>query len=539
MAGDPNQQYYGGQPQQQYYGGQPVYYGQPMVVSGGAVGAQAQGYSQPQQQYAAPPPPPSQPAQHYGTQQPSVNVVPGNSGFVPGETVKHNPNERFAPNDGCRDAIWAVLFAIQVFIMFVLCIYYGTHTNCPDGMNPDGTPITCQNDFKLSGKLWGLIILLLIGAAVFSAIYLWIVRSYPAGVIKFTIFFCIGLGFLQAIILFGVGEVVGGVFMLLFAILQCVWYYFVRHRIPFSATILAISTETINKFPAMLYISYSFIVVQAVWLIVWLVAASSILNSMNNGNSSGGNQGIVVFFLLLSFYWTTQVLKNIVHVTCSGSFASWYFLYPQAMPQNPTVAALKRASWTSLGSIALGSLIIAVLQTMRAMIRMGRNNRNGFVRCCVLCVLKCLEDMIRFFNIYAFTHVAVYGSTYCEAAKQTWGLIKGRGWDLLVNDQLISPVLAFGAILVGLLCAVVSVLLAYVAWDLEYWGAWAFAGFLIGLAVSLCAMEVVESCIATLFVCFAEDPEALARTKPTEYNRLDSAFRGRMVEIQRDNRDNN
>jgi len=162
---------------------------------------------------------------------------------------------------------------------------------------------------------------------------------------------------------------------------------------------------------------------------------------------------------------------------------------------------------------------------------MGKDNRNTFVRCCVECILSCIESWVRFFNIYAFTHVAVYGSTYCEAAKQTWSLISARGWDLLINDQLISPVLFIGSLIVGLLCAAIGALVGYSAMNLMYWGWWAFAGFILGFAIAMCAMEVVESCVAAMFVCFAEDPEALARTKPQEYNRLNQSFHGRMVEL--------
>ncbi len=42
--------------------------------------------------------------------------------------------------------------------------------------------------------------------------------------------------------------------------------------------------------------------------------------------------------------------------------------------------------------------------------------------------------------------------------------------------------------------------------------------------MTLCAMVVVESCVVSLFVCFAEDPQALSSTKPEEYNRLAGAL---------------
>jgi len=258
---------------------------------------------------------------------------------------------------------------------------------------------------------------------------------------------------------------------------------------------------------------------------------------MDEKNMQGGGRNAAYFLLLVSFYWTSQVIKNIVHVTTAGTFASWYFLYPQNMPSNPTVGALKRATWTSFGSICLGSLIIAVVKALREIAENGRRSRNGFVRCCIICVLNCLENLITYFNVYAFTHVAIYGSTYCQAAQQTWDLIKGRGFDMLINDNLIGGVLFLGCLIVGFVTAGVAVLIGHLAWKLEYWYLFAFLGLFVGLAISICTLEVVESSVAACFVCFAEDPAALQRTKPDEYNRLNAAFHNRMGELQARERD--
>lgn len=35
--------------------------------------------------------------------------------------------------------------------------------------------------------------------------------------------------------------------------------------------------------------------------------------------------------------------------------------------------------------------------------------------------------------MYAFTQVAIYGKTYCQAAKDTWTLVKSRGVGTLFN----------------------------------------------------------------------------------------------------------
>jgi hypothetical protein len=45
-------------------------------------------------------------------------------------------------------------------------------------------------------------------------------------------------------------------------------------------------------------------------------------------------------FLILSYYWTSQVIQNLVHVTSAGTFATWYFLGESV--SNPTLHSFKR-----------------------------------------------------------------------------------------------------------------------------------------------------------------------------------------------------
>ena len=49
--------------------------------------------------------------------------------------------------------------------------------------------------------------------------------------------------------------------------------------------------------------------------------------------------------------------------------------------------------------------------------------------------------------------VAIYGKSYCNAAKDTWKLIKDRGVEAIINDNLIGNVITMGAIFIGILCA--------------------------------------------------------------------------------------
>jgi hypothetical protein len=91
---------------------------------------------------------------------------------------------------------------------------------------------------------------------------------------------------------------------------------------------------------------------------------------------------------LFSFYWTSQVIQTWVHVTTSGVFATYYFLEGthEGVPSSPTLKSAKRASTTSFGSICFGSLIVAVLQVIRALLRTAaQESDNPFGAFCFAC----------------------------------------------------------------------------------------------------------------------------------------------------------
>lgn len=100
----------------------------------------------------------------------------------------------------------------------------------------------------------------------------------------------------------------------------------------------------------------------------------------------------LIVFCFFSFYWTSQVIKNIVHVTISGVYACYYFLMgsPQGMTKSPTWESFKRACTTSIGSICFGSLIIAVVQTLRALAQMLRGNGDNGLLAFLACLIDCI-----------------------------------------------------------------------------------------------------------------------------------------------------
>ena len=109
-----------------------------------------------------------------------------------------------------------------------------------------------------------------------------------------------------------------------------------------------------------------------------------------------------------------------------------------------------------------------------------------------------------------------------------WDLFKTRGFDLIINDNFTGIALGFACFMGGLSSAAVCGVLSYVVFTSSgYWWVWALIGFMLGCAMTMVATEVVDSAVVALFVCLADDPAALQRTKPDVYAKLVPAIQAR------------
>jgi len=255
---------------------------------------------------------------------------------------------------------------------------------------------------------------------------------------------------------------------------------------------------------------------------------------VNNDCSSAKVIGLLVF-VTFAGYWISEWLKNTIHTTVAGVYGSWYFCAgkPGGMPTGITRGAFRRAITYSFGSISFGSLIVAIINTLRQACSIAQQqeaaqgNLVGSIMFCVLgCLIGLLDWAVTFVNRYAFSHIALYGKAYIPAAKDTWKMMKDRGIDALINDCLTGPVLTMGSLFVAYLCA----LLAYLYLEFTKPGyqqgsgvftpvIMAFA-FLIGLQVCQIFLTPIGSGIDTIFVAMAWDPDVVVREHPDLWNKL-------------------
>jgi len=315
--------------------------------------------------------------------------------------------------------------------------------------------------------------------------------------------------------------VILGVIYIIILVIQLIYFWIVRRRIPFAQATIAASVQAVQDHSGPVYVTFVMVFLSIGWIAFWSFVFVAILHvSTGNGQSNNLN-GLAYFLLLISLYWTLEVLRNIGHTTTAGVVATWWF-NPSAT--TATWPSFVRATTTSLGSICLGSLIVAILQAVRQIVREAAKSRDcGFLACILLCLLDWIESLVRYFNMYAYTRVAIYGTDYITSAKETWQMFVSRGFEVIVNDDLTGMVLAMGSIIGGVVTGVICGVWAHAELASMAWVYIGIVGFVIGYIMVFLIMTVIQSAVATTYVVWSEDPATITQTRPAHYQKLRDA----------------
>lgn len=246
-----------------------------------------------------------------------------------------------------------------------------------------------------------------------------------------------------------------------------------------------------------------------------------------------------VIGLLLSLFWTSAVLSNIVHCTVATAISLWWNAESYSFLR--VKEGFSNAVSSSLGSICFGSLLVATIRTARTILHFlnkstSRNRVSSSSGYDVYWLLGCvqrifwnlleyglflLDQMMVFFNRYAFCFVAIYGHDFIKASKSAMGLFKDRGLTALMNDDIIDMLLMLGQVIIGVICLLVGYLYAnYMGLNHTTRTLFGLLGFSAGYLISMVLVTTLSSAVATIYVLFAEHPEQLEASHPEFYYAL-------------------
>jgi len=411
----------------------------------------------------------------------------------------------------CRDGFFAILFYAHLAAMAAVTFTYGKAA-----LTDNATTGGHGNNADPSGFIW---IIAIVGAmcSLLSFVSLHVMTHFAKSLIQIALLGQLTVSLFMAFGALVSGQVGGFLIGLVFFALGVCYACMVWSRIPFAAALLNTAVSGVRNNLGVTFVSYGLMAAAFVYTIIWSIGAVGVYYAQCPPNKSSDDCDIgggYVFLLLLSLYWTLQVIQNTTHVSVAGTIATWWFAPDEASTccSSAVSDSFVRATTLSFGSVCLGSLLVAIVQTLRAMVEQMRRQDDGIMVCIADCILGCIESYMQYFNKWAYVYVGMYGYDYCTAGKMVMELFQSRGWSSIISFDLVSGALFMASVMVGLLSGICGVIVraSFPSWFAllgEGAGMAVFwISFLVGLLLTSIMMSIVASAVNTVIVCFAEAP---------------------------------
>ena len=236
--------------------------------------------------------------------------------------------------------------------------------------------------------------------------------------------------------------VVGAVLTVLYLFFLCV----MRKRIMLALGIIKEAARALAAMPILVFMPIIQTIGIVIFLVPWTIYAVYLASSGDvtvetetvNGNEVqyrvieyNMNIRYAFLFLLFCWFWASQLIIAFGELVSALSISCWYFTRDKSTEGNATVVW---SFWTALfkhfGTVAYGSLVIAIIKTIRAVIaylqkkaKKSGNQLLQYILCMIQCCMWCLEKCMKFLNKNAYIQTAIYGYSFCKACRSAFFLI--------------------------------------------------------------------------------------------------------------------
>ncbi|KAL1296314.1 hypothetical protein HN51_057017 [Arachis hypogaea] len=325
-------------------------------------------------------------------------------------------------------------------------------------------------------------------------------------------------------------------------------------RILMATSVLKVAAKVIGEVQALIIFPIVPYAILAVFYMFWISAALHLFSSgqivQNNCNANcctydlvakrvncdrccgysihyTPHIGVAILFHLFGCYWVTQFFTACSSTVIAGSIASYYWARGETSQEIPFLtvfSSMKRLMRYSLGSVALGSLIVSfvesirfLLESIRRKIKVSDHWPDNWIGKAAYqssrCFLRCIEWTIKSVNRNAYIMIAITGKSFFSASSIATELIMNN---ILKIGRLnvIGDVILF----LGKLCvSLASALFAFLMLDTHKYSSahnkisspllpvvvcWA-----LGYIVATLFFAVVEMSIETIVLSFCQDSE--------------------------------
>lgn len=228
---------------------------------------------------------------------------------------------------------------------------------------------------------------------------------------------------------------------------------------------------------------------------------------------------------VFALFWAMFFVSAFGEMVLAGAFASWYWAFNKSkdVPSLPVTSSFGRTLRYHIGTLAFGSLIIAIVRMIRVILeyidhKVKQKTDNKIIHClmcCCKCCLWCLEKFLKFINRNAYVYCAIYGKNFCVSAKNAFSLIMRNIARVVVLDKVTDFLLFIGKMVVVGIVGIASFFILsgeIVTLDsylpaMNYYLTPVIIITIGTFFIATAFFSVYAMAVDTLFLCFLEDCE--------------------------------
>lgn len=174
---------------------------------------------------------------------------------------------------------------------------------------------------------------------------------------------------------------------------------------------------------------------------------------------------------LLMFLWSVGFVNAIAYMIVAFCAVFWYWSNPgdDKKPEAGTCTAAGLTIKNHLGTLAIGSFIVAVLQVLRILLSLLEKRLQAYagksdaVKCCLYCaecLLACFHRVVKFINKNAYIMTAMTGEPFLDAARHALHLLLGNALSVAAISVIGEWICLFGKVLITAITLVICYFMA-------------------------------------------------------------------------------
>ncbi|KAI9314032.1 plasma-membrane choline transporter-domain-containing protein [Dichotomocladium elegans] len=421
-----------------------------------------------------------------------------------------------------RDPFFAVLYCLclTVFVLSGVIVALSTNSHALE-RGARGTM------FKTITDCASLIAAMVSIAFVSGAIWIYILRTFTKVIVWGTVIFvpCSLVGvFLWSLIESRRSDNLDGgltalsCIPLVLALLHVKILHSGYQQINKTIVVLELACDVLRYNPGIIVVSLFLMVAFIIFTVIWMILFTRLwlMGHLPSDSSSAivwivnDNVYLLAMFYIFMYLWTSALLINMQRFTLSAIIAQWYFHRHEPTKTNAEMAwrvGLARAATTSLGTIALGSLVLSVVQGLQYLTQFIRKRfkMSWPLMTVISAFLSFLEAITSEINNYTIALAGITGEGFYSSARSSTKIFRRNLLSGLVGNVLTKMILYVGSLVIALSSGFGVYIFATHNLRSPY-------GLLIGLLGSIFPLYmskffsyIMTSIVDATFLCYAID----------------------------------